>query len=381
MTSNSLDLGVENVILADELIVGRDSATGIVRAPAGSTVALGSESRPVNVEVGKAFTSLGNSYSGVVDFSAATVTAWMGHVFLGEKNPPDGGQYAELSFSPSSGNDIHIESLFIGGNQATGVLNFRGGAMEIGVVERGSGIQQFNWIGGTLHVGQFGAAAAPFDLKNVQQGTLAPGESAGTSRIFGNYTQGPQATTSIELAGPTAGSEFDQVIVSNQAKLAGQLDVSTLDGYRPASGTQFEVFHAGSIVGQFNTISGTDLGGGLLLVPTYSSTSLSFMALLQGDVDYNSKVDLADFGLLKANFGTQQTAFHGGDIDGDGAVGLSDFGLLKTNFGATTGTPATRATIPEPSSLCLAVLGGFLLHGVRVSRQQRGSLRRAEAMA
>lgn len=57
-------------------------------------------------------------------------------------------------------------------------------------------------------------------------------------------------------------------------------------------------------------------------------------SLLGGDFDGDGDVDLDDFGLLKANFGSG-TSLAQGDADGNGRVDLNDFGLLKNNFGST----------------------------------------------
>jgi outer membrane protein assembly factor BamB len=98
-------------------------------------------------------------------------------------------------------------------------------------------------------------------------------------------------------------------------------------------------------------------GGGGLVVP---GQMLLLPALVAGDANRDGKVDLADFGLLKANFGTG-TSRAEGDFDGNGKVDLADFGILKENFGAT---PAAPAPVPEPATLTLLLLGlaGLWLH-------------------
>ncbi|MEM1011398.1 MAG: glycosyl hydrolase family 28-related protein [Planctomycetota bacterium] len=67
-----------------------------------------------------------------------------------------------------------------------------------------------------------------------------------------------------------------------------------------------------------------------------------------GDADGNGTVDLADFGILRANFGTSDAAVTQGDFNGDGSVDLADFGILRANFGATE-------TIAAPVGLDLFV--------------------------
>lgn len=77
----------------------------------------------------------------------------------------------------------------------------------------------------------------------------------------------------------------------------------------------------------------------------------------RADADSNGVNDLADFGILKANFGLG-TTFATGDFTGDERVDLSDFGLLKQNFGLVSQRAGAEVAVPEPSALALLALGG-----------------------
>jgi hypothetical protein len=82
---------------------------------------------------------------------------------------------------------------------------------------------------------------------------------------------------------------------------------------------------------------------------------------LAGDANGDGKVDLADFGILKANFGAGSTKAQG-DFNGDAKVDLTDFGILQDNFGKSG-----QAAVPEPSTFALLTVGA-LVSGIRRSR-------------
>jgi hypothetical protein len=54
---------------------------------------------------------------------------------------------------------------------------------------------------------------------------------------------------------------------------------------------------------------------------------------LQGDINHDAQVNLADFNILAANFGQSDRNFGEGDLNYDGTVNLSDFNLLAGQFG------------------------------------------------
>jgi hypothetical protein len=86
---------------------------------------------------------------------------------------------------------------------------------------------------------------------------------------------------------------------------------------------------------------------------------------LPGDANFDGRVDLSDFGLLKAHFGSGRYR-NQGDFDGDGQVNLSDFGLLKANFGK-----GGAAAVPEPATATSLLLGLALVLAVRLRRVGR----------
>ena len=55
--------------------------------------------------------------------------------------------------------------------------------------------------------------------------------------------------------------------------------------------------------------------------------------VLAGDANRDGRVNLADFGILRANFGRRDATFSLADFNYDGTVTLADFGILRGNFG------------------------------------------------
>ena len=81
---------------------------------------------------------------------------------------------------------------------------------------------------------------------NVQNaGTLDLGSAVGTLTITGNYTQTPAGALTIKLGGVTAGTLYDQLVVSGAAQLGGTLKLVPAVGFQPA-GHAFTVVTYGS---------------------------------------------------------------------------------------------------------------------------------------
>jgi ELWxxDGT repeat protein len=76
--------------------------------------------------------------------------------------------------------------------------------------------------------------------------------------------------------------------------------------------------------------------------PQHGSEPWILDTVLPGDINRDGKVDLTDFGVQKANFGSG-SARGQGDANRDGKVDLTDFGILKSRFGAVSSVPAEPA--------------------------------------
>lgn len=97
-------------------------------------------------------------------------------------------------------------------------------------------------------------------LKN--DGRIAPGASPGIfTSTNGNISLSNTSDLNIEIGGPTAGTQHDQLNCNLQDTLSGKLNVTLINGYIPALGDSFIVCNYGSRIGTFSNVTGTIPGG------------------------------------------------------------------------------------------------------------------------
>ena len=86
---------------------------------------------------------------------------------------------------------------------------------------------------------------------------------------------------------------------------------------------------------------------------------------LAGDANGDGSVTIADFAILRANFGTSDSSFSMGDFNEDGSVTIADFAILRANFGSSVSSAelaeadAWAASVPEPAALGLLAAAGL----------------------
>jgi phage baseplate assembly protein gpV len=137
--------------------------------------------------------------------------------------------------------------------------------------------------GGTLGTGDIfnlatgasltGTGTINGNLNNA--GEVSPGASPGQITVSGDYAQTADGILTIELAGTTADSEFDQLVVSGASSLAGSLDVSLIDGFDPILEDTFEILSSGSLSGTFGTVQLPELSAGLKWLLEYSGNGVT----------------------------------------------------------------------------------------------------------
>lgn len=161
-----------------------------------------------------------------------------------------------------------------GSNTYTGSTTIEQGTLALtGTGTLGSGNVILD--GGILSI--TGITASSYTLANTQtlsgsgdinstakslliNGTLAPGASAGVIDVTGNVTLGSVSISNFEIFGDNLG-EFDQFNVTDTFTMDGTLNLTTTGTYLP--GDFVQLFSATTFAGSFDSITGTDIGGGL----------------------------------------------------------------------------------------------------------------------
>ena len=160
---------------------------------------------------------------------------------------------------------------------AGGTTSFWGNVVNNGTVYSNSGVFTV-FYGAVSGSGSFtGPGTASFE------GNLSPGQSPAAIAVASQAYFANTSQINIALAGTTPGTQYDQVAVAGAATLAGgSLNVTLLNGFRPAQNDQFTILTFGSRNGAFATETGLDLGGRLQLIPAYTANSLVLTAVQGG---------------------------------------------------------------------------------------------------
>jgi hypothetical protein len=191
--------------------------------------------------------------------------------------------------------------------------------------------------------------------------------------VMGDFTQSANGNLTMSLTGTDTG-EFAVLDASGTAGLAGRLVIYLSGGFHPNVGDSFPILTFSAWTGQFTTLYGRDIGGGLFFDPVYSPTSLTLVVEQagQGDSDFDGDVDLNDLSVLAANYGAQSgKLWSQGDYDGDGDVDLNDLSLLAGNYGSGEAQAfadfVAIAAVPESGFATVLLAAGMMLRRRRAA--------------
>ncbi|MBM4041270.1 MAG: PEP-CTERM sorting domain-containing protein [Planctomycetes bacterium] len=282
---SELHLGFSNTFNLNTFTIGGQKAEALADIVPGGTLTLAGNTVPeADLYVANnAAANTGTHALGTLDLTGGTFNATLDEIIIGRyvgTGTGSGRGTLIMDAGTVTANTLQMAVDTRASNTTTGTFTFRGGDLTVGAVSRGTGVATFDWEGGTLHLGTFGTSARPMDLLNTGIGTLAPGTLAdptGTTTLWGNYTQGPNATFDIDIGGYNT-SQFDILDVRGFVNVTGLLDISLIGGFSPAYMSHFDVIAATGGI----TNAGIELGGPdgyMFAVSTYGNAGVSYLRL------------------------------------------------------------------------------------------------------
>ena len=199
------------------------------------------------------------------------------------------------------------------------------------------------------------------------EGDLKPGNSPASLQFGGDVVFGPDSSLRIELGGTTPGTTYDQLQVAGKLTLDGTLDIALINGFTPTAGDSIQIFTFASRSGDFDRITGIDLGQGLYLNPTFSPAGLTLTTTQAspGDADLNGMVNADDYLLTDRGFLGRLNGWGNGDFNHDGHVDIADYFLIDLALSSRPAPAAPAVPVPEPSTFFAVILAiPFFIRGI-----------------
>jgi len=227
--------------------------------------------------------------------------------------------------------------------------------------------------GGAVTVDTLVGPVGQIVLGGTNAGTLNL-DSSGEVSVADDFFQFVNGTLAVELAGESDG-QFGTLAIEGTASLSGTLEATLEGGFNPVAGTSLKLLTATNVVGTFDSLLLPALDEGLLWGVLYEADGVSLEVLFAADFTANGLVNEEDLLAWQAGFGSNDPSHSNGDSDGDSDVDGSDFLAWQRQFGNTTsGTLgealAVNASVPEPNSVLLALVGAALCMSCK--RRKRG---------
>ncbi len=241
-----------------------------------------------------------------------------------------GGPAAEMTVNVATGGKLesYADLLIKDG----GRIHLSGGALDAQFVQLDGGRLTGN---GNIFVG---TGPVTGSVRNVG-GVVAPGDPAGNNlgqlTITGDFANDENGTLSIDLGG-TMTSQYDRIVTSRFAFLAGELEVSLVNGFAPVVGNTFTILTtaAAGRLGEFDTLS---LPSTFIWAVNYGSNSVTLQVTglgFSGDFDNDGMLDCDDINTLVNAVATGNTS-SSYDVNGDGQVNVLDVHAWITDLKGT----------------------------------------------
>ncbi len=185
--------------------------------------------------------------------------------------------------------------------------------------------------------------------------------------IAGDFGQSAGGAWEVELGGPSPGIDHDQLLVTGELSLAGDLVVILTGSYDPPAGTVFTIASAGSRQGAFDNPSLPALSGGRCMDLWYVDDDVRVVATVAGIAQQPEDVATcagatASFSVTPASVGDYTYQWRKGGVDIPGATDATlvidpvamadqgDYDVVVTNACGTQISATATLTVAPPTT-------------------------------
>ena len=180
----------------------------------------------------------------------------------------------------------------------------------------------------------------------------------GELTLKGDFFHVESGMIEMELGGDSLADpldpEYDRLIVTGAAEIAGALTVSLVDGFLPTADDVFDLFDFASVTGTFESINLPSLTGGLVWDTSELLVDGTLAVVATGDFNDDGEINGLDF--LAWQRGETPNPFS-----------QSDLSLWESGYG--TSSSVANAAVPEPSSVVILLATGLLLSSSRYRKR------------
>lgn len=175
----------------------------------------------------------------------------------------------------------------------------------------------------------------------------------------GDLAFGPASVLTLELGGLAPGAGHDRLDAAGDAALSGHLDLLPIGGFVPSLGSSFTLLTFASRSGEFASVAGVPLPGGLDLAVAYGAGDVGLTVRLRGDVDGDGVLTAGDTAIVEAaaTAGLATTAYGAGDVDGSGLVDALDVAIVEDAVANAEAAPVPALGGAAGLALVLSLFG------------------------
>lgn len=248
-------------------------------------------------------------------------------------------------------------------NESTLTASYLGGEWTTNPVE----VRLYGWrpamvgAGGSTHVN---AAAMTAYFRTIDDPDVVL-DPTGVLTFNGDFFHVEGGLIAMQLGGTSLtdplNPEYDRLVVSGMAEIAGDLIVELTDGFTPELGDSFDLFDWAAVAGDFANVLLPELIAGLAWDTSNLLTTgaIGVVPELAGDFNFDGVVDAADYTIWRDTLGqTGLSPYSSADANGDGTISGHDYLIWRDNFGVTTSSES--ASIPEPAAVVLLIIAASM---------------------